>query len=99
MKLQSLFILIILIFFSCKKDKPDIVYDPTPVDLKIPVVFKDRILPPVIPKNNPLTKEGIALGKKLFYDPVLSKNHSLACVSCHRQGSGFTILQLFFCMI
>ncbi len=96
MKLQTLFILFILVIFSCKEDnKPDIVYDPTPVELKIPEVFKERILAPVIPKDNPLTKEGIALGKKLFYDPILSKNHSLACASCHRQGSGFTNNQRF----
>jgi cytochrome c peroxidase/serine/threonine protein kinase len=33
---------------------------------------------------NPLTDEKIALGRMLFYDARLSKNHDLSCNSCHR---------------
>ena len=39
---------------------------------------------------NPLTKEGIALGRMLFYDPILSKDSTINCSSCHRQGLAFT---------
>lgn len=39
--------------------------------------------------NNQLTKEGFALGKKLFYDPILSNNNTIACSSCHKQASSF----------
>lgn len=43
-----------------------------------------------IPANNPLTVEGIALGRKLFYDPILSKGNTQSCASCHRQAFAFT---------
>lgn len=39
--------------------------------------------------NNPLTEEGIALGKKLFYDPILSKDGEHPCADCHEQKAAF----------
>jgi cytochrome c peroxidase len=39
---------------------------------------------------NPLTEAGIALGKKLFFDPILSRDSSIACVSCHLPELAFT---------
>ncbi len=36
------------------------------------------------------SKERIELGKKLFYDPVLSKNNSRSCGSCHQPDKAFT---------
>lgn len=40
-------------------------------------------------KTNPLTKEGFELGRKLFYDPILSKDHTISCASCHLQQTAF----------
>jgi len=40
--------------------------------------------------NNPLTKEGIALGRKLFYDPILSTDSIVSCSSCHLSYTAFT---------
>ena len=39
---------------------------------------------------NPLTEEGIALGKMLFYDPILSRNNTISCGFCHQQPTAFT---------
>ncbi len=39
--------------------------------------------------KNPLTAEGIALGRKLFYDGRLSKDGNFACAACHQQFAGF----------
>lgn len=39
--------------------------------------------------KNPLTEEGIALGKKLFYDTRLSKDGEISCASCHQQFGAF----------
>jgi len=36
-----------------------------------------------IPATNPLTVEGIALGRKLFFDPILSADSTQSCGSCH----------------
>lgn len=41
-------------------------------------------------KNNPLTEEGFQLGRHLFYDPLLSKDGTISCSSCHLQATGFT---------
>ena len=40
--------------------------------------------------QNPLTEEGIELGRHLFYEGMLSKTHHISCASCHEQVSGFT---------
>jgi cytochrome c peroxidase len=48
-------------------------------------------LPPVpIPQDNPPTAETIALGRKLFYDPRLSKDDTVSCASCHHPDLVFT---------
>ena len=41
-------------------------------------------------ENNPLTKQGIELGRKLFYDPILSKDSTTSCSSCHLSYTAFT---------
>lgn len=40
--------------------------------------------------KNPLTSAGVELGRRLFYDPLLSRDGSIACAECHRQDAGFT---------
>ncbi len=42
------------------------------------------------PERNPLTAEGIELGRRLFYDPALSANGVISCASCHQQTIAFT---------
>jgi cytochrome c peroxidase len=43
----------------------------------------------VSPADNPLTEEGIALGRRLFYDPILSGDSTQSCASCHVQAHAF----------
>lgn len=43
-----------------------------------------------LPANNPLTLEGIELGRALFYDPILSGDNTQSCASCHNSSFGFT---------
>jgi len=48
-------------------------------------------LPPVpIPADNPPTAETIALGRRLYYDPILSSDNTISCASCHSSETGFT---------
>lgn len=42
-----------------------------------------------LPADNPLTGEGVALGRRLFHDSRLSVNNTQSCESCHVQGSAF----------
>jgi len=47
-------------------------------------------LPPVpIPADNPPTAETIALGRRLYYDPMLSSDGSVSCATCHAPQYGF----------
>lgn len=43
-----------------------------------------------VPADNPLTKQGIALGRRLFYDPILSANNTQSCGSCHEPSLAFS---------
>lgn len=47
------------------------------------------------PANNPITDEGAALGRVLFYDTQLSLNNTVACASCHIQNTGFVDTETF----
>jgi len=77
-----------IFFLSCSEDNNG--YEPTPLALNIPDVFSERILPPIIPIDNPQTVEGVALGKRLFFDPILSGDRSMACASCHLPQQAFS---------
>ena len=84
-------ILSLFICMSCSNENvEDYINTPTPAPLEIPQFFQENILPPLIPANNPQTVEGIALGKKLFFDPVLSANNTQACADCHSPQHSFS---------
>jgi cytochrome c peroxidase len=40
--------------------------------------------------RNPLSEEGIALGRQLFYDPILSADSTISCANCHLSYTAFT---------
>lgn len=75
-----IFLLPLLILGSCAKDIP-----PVPL-VEVPAWFPD--LP--VPADNALTSERIALGRRLFHDPLLSRDSSISCASCHVQSRAFT---------
>ena len=101
---MSMFSLLILFatFLGCEKNNPAEpsctncskeeegpitgTYDPKPYDLVVPDWF-----PPIqIPEDNPLTVDGVALGRMLFYDPILSSDSTMSCASCHQLNRSFT---------
>ncbi len=84
--ISSLFIFICL---SCSNESTN-EYVPTPSPLQIPQFFQDNILNPIIPNSNPQTIEGITLGKKLFFDPILSGDNTQACADCHAPEHAFS---------
>jgi cytochrome c peroxidase len=42
-----------------------------------------------IPADNPPTAETIALGRRLYYDPILSSDKTVSCATCHTPEAGF----------
>ncbi|MFN4082072.1 MAG: cytochrome-c peroxidase [Bacteroidia bacterium] len=86
-------------FFACKKDVEvnnqnnnndnglyD--YDPTPYFVNLPSRGGWSMFP--VPNDNPLTKAKVELGKKLFFDPILSVDNTISCASCHDPQKAFT---------
>lgn len=97
-----LFIFVILaIIATCKKESPlqpfnpgnnndTIEYDPTPYEIDIPPFFPTALN---IPADNPMTEEGVKLGRYLFYDGRLAgRTHPdslMSCATCHIQENSF----------
>ncbi|MBI3143468.1 MAG: c-type cytochrome [Bacteroidetes bacterium] len=50
----------------------------------------DSAMPVPYPAHNPGTPEGAALGRALFYDPILSGNNQRSCATCHDQVRAFS---------
>ena len=44
---------------------------------------------PQAPKDNPTTPAKVALGRLLFWDPLLSGPQDVACASCHHPQNGY----------
>jgi len=89
---KIIYICIAVLVISCSKDDTTSTtgYTPTPAPLQIPQVFSNNILPPIIPPGNPQTVEGVALGRKLFYETLLSADNTQSCSSCHSPANAFT---------
>lgn len=68
---------------SCKKPGDD---NPNSIEQVIPQGFPQPVYRFT---DNPLTSDGVALGRKLFYDGQLSVDGLHPCASCHQQIAGF----------
>lgn len=94
MKKRFLYLLSIasLAFSSCSENESieQSQYVPTPLALEIPSLFSQNLIAPVIPNTNPQTEEGVALGKKLFFDTILSGDNTQACATCHSPENAFS---------
>lgn len=81
----ALSFILLLVVSGCDTEPDEPIYEPTPFTLTIP-----KGLPPMeIPADNPLTVEGVALGRRLFYEGLLSKDNRMSCSTCHMQHHGF----------
>lgn len=63
----------------------------TPFEVVIPA----QTPPMPIPNDNPMTVEGIDLGRHLFYEKMLSGDNTLACAGCHLQSEAFADVNKF----
>lgn len=89
-KILTGIVALFVIVHACKKDKKEeLVYSPTSATVEVPAYAKSYIGEMPIPADNPLTEEGIALGRKLFYEKMLSNDRSMSCASCHKQENAF----------
>ena len=83
--IASLFLFIILLN-SFAEENPYFIIAKKDVDLKIPKGFPKPVYDF---RNNKVTPEGFLLGRKLFHDPILSRDSSTSCASCHQRFAAF----------
>lgn len=57
--------------------------------VKIPKGLPADLWELLLPPDNPITADKIALGRKLFYEKRLSKDGSVSCATCHDPEFGF----------
>ncbi len=89
--MRRLFWIVPLMLFGLLSCNPEHnAYVPTAYELGQPSYFPTKNN---IPADNPMTDEGVALGRKLFYDPRLSGRDGTdgirSCSSCHHQENNF----------
>jgi cytochrome c peroxidase len=90
-QIMALLVMTTLIASSCNKPEPEpSIPAATPYTIKVPSGFPTNF---VIPKDNPMTVEGIKLGRYLYYDVRLSgkadEGMPQTCASCHLQKFAF----------
>jgi len=79
-------VLLVLVAGSCRKE----------VVKQVAAIFPGFRQPANFPSpayhfdTNPVTQAGFELGRKLFYEPRLSRDNTVSCGSCHIQASAFT---------
>jgi cytochrome c peroxidase len=76
----------ILLFSNFTEDNPYFIITAKDVAFKVPKGFPKPIYDF---KNNVLKPEIFVLGRRLFYDPILSKDSSTSCASCHQRIAAF----------
>ena len=81
--------LLLILFYSLHALTPDELREKAlSLGLKpIPKTYEE-LLKVVDNPQNPMTPAKIALGKKLFFDTLLSRDYDISCASCHKLKEG-----------
>ncbi len=92
-------LLLLLTAVACGDEEPT---DPGPVDLPNDLLeftyapetqaldYPDWLGQIEIPADNPMTVQGIELGRRLFFDPILSADSTMSCSTCHNPTQSFS---------
>lgn len=62
---------------------------PASLDIQVPRGIPERLWRKLIPANNPLTKDKVALGETLYFDKRLSLDGTVSCATCHDPAMAF----------
>ncbi len=74
---------LLLTVAGCQKDTPSPVFEGPFLPANFPSPVYDL-------SKNPVTEAGFTLGKRLFYDPLLSRDNTVACGDCHISFAAFS---------
>lgn len=88
-----LLVLCTVLLVGCRPDEKEEIEEhgpsghvTTPYALEAPAHFPPLSIPP----GNPMTVEGVRLGRFLFYEERLSGDNTMSCGSCHAPATSFT---------
>jgi hypothetical protein len=81
---KLLFTISLFLFINCSSKEEEL-YLPITYNLEIPSLFSQKLIAPVIPANNPLTQEGVALGKNYFQATIHNLVHLVTILKMHFQ--------------
>lgn len=82
--------LAVLFISACRKDPKISPATASPYFFEYPEIISEYLPPIQVPSNNPMTIEGVDLGRKLFFDERLSANNTQSCGSCHIPSASFS---------
>lgn len=90
----SIILTVFIVLVSCRRTTVNPV-DQDILDIPYEPILMQPTLPPGYPgfeqpNDNLMTFDGVALGRSLFYDPILSIDSTVSCAGCHFQSLGFT---------
>ena len=87
-RLLSFWLFVVVFSIHCSKPIPP---DQLQKKMKSRAVSSLTALPKAVktPHDNPASIQKVALGKLLFYDPILSGNKDVACATCHHPNNGY----------
>ncbi|CAL1516970.1 cytochrome-c peroxidase [Chitinophaga sp. MM2321] len=87
MYIAGAFCLLLFLVHACRKENNGSGNTaPDPYTLQLPPGFPEPVYDF---SKNPLTKQGIALGRFMFYDFRLSRDSTVSCGFCHQQFAAF----------
>ena len=88
LKLNKSFLLLCALagLYSCGKNEGDLTPQNEDYEFNAPANFGTF----TIPASNPTTTRGVDLGKKLFFDKLLSIDNTVSCASCHLPEFAFS---------
>lgn len=75
-----------LLTYSLSEENPNLRIDAKDVAMRFPKRFGKPVYDF---RANPITPNGFVLGRELFYDPILSRDGSTSCASCHQRFAAF----------
>ena len=85
--LVLLIVLSVVFYLTCAAQEPDL---PQARRASVRATISWGLPPVASPLQNPQTPEKIALGRKLYYDPILSVDNTVSCSTCHDPARAFT---------
>lgn len=90
MRVIGITFLSMLVLVGCRKDPSIQTGDTTPYTFDYPERISKYLPPMPVPEDNPMTVEGVELGRMLFFDERLSGDNTMSCASCHAPEKAFS---------